>query len=85
MQYMLKSQELCYLLISRHRNQFFDEAIVEDCNEFAFPLGVGHMALETFQEQSSCSAMESRILGSKVPSNVNSVFLYSVIGICLKL
>jgi len=45
---MLKSQELCNLLISRHRNQFFDEAIVEDCNEFTFPLGVGHMALETF-------------------------------------
>jgi len=56
-------------MIPRRRNQFFDEAIVEICHEFTFALGIGHLALENFQRQSSCSAMESRILGSKVLPN----------------
>jgi len=50
----------------RRRYQFSDDDVIEDCDEFTVALDIGHLALENFERRSSYSAMEFRVLESKV-------------------
>ena len=47
-QYTTINELFCDMSIFRCRNQFFDEAVVEDRDEFTFALGIRHLALEDF-------------------------------------
>jgi len=47
-QYTTINELCCDTSIFRCRNQFFDETVVEDRDEFTFALGIRHLALEDF-------------------------------------